>query len=122
MMDTPYGSTGQITLLLIILLLGMIAWLIVEVRHHNRNLKKIPLRITVSGTRGKTTVVRSLASILRLAGYQVLAKTTGSEARLILPDGTEEPIKRHGLTTIMEQKNWLIKRNSSKRSASLPRS
>ena len=108
-MDTPYGSNGQITLLLIILLLGMVAWLTVEVRHHNRNLKKIPLRITVSGTRGKTTVVRSLASILRLAGYQVLAKTTGSEARLILPDGTEEPIKRNGLTTIMEQKKLINK-------------
>ena len=99
----------QMILLLAILLLGMAAFLSAEVWQHNRHLRGIPLRITVSGTRGKTTVVRSLASVMRLAGYRVLAKTTGSEARYILPDGSEEPVKRSGITTILEQKRLIRK-------------
>ena len=71
---------------------------------HARRLKKIPLRITVSGTRGKSSIVRTLASVFRSAGISVMAKTTGSEAVLILPDGTQEPLKRNNLVSIMEQK------------------
>jgi len=76
---------------------------------HERNLRRIPLRITVSGTRGKTTVVRMLASVMREAGYRVMAKTTGSEARYILPDGSEEPVTRRGRVTIMEQKKLVAR-------------
>ncbi|MFH0759963.1 MAG: poly-gamma-glutamate synthase PgsB [Bacteroidota bacterium] len=71
---------------------------------HTRRLKKIPLRITVSGTRGKSSIVRTLASVFRSAGISVMAKTTGSEAILILPDGSEEPLKRNNLISIIEQK------------------
>ena len=87
------------------LLIILSAFLICESILHNRNLRRIPLRITVSGTRGKSSVVRTLASVMRVAGYTVVAKTTGSEAMLILPDGSEEPVKRRGRITIMEQKN-----------------
>jgi gamma-polyglutamate synthase len=71
---------------------------------HNRRLRRIPLRITVSGTRGKSGVTRDIAAVLRADGRKVLAKTTGTEPRYILPDGSEEPVHRRGLTTIMEQK------------------
>jgi poly-gamma-glutamate synthase PgsB/CapB len=69
----------------------------------------IPLRITVSGTRGKSSVVRLLASILREDGKKVLAKTTGSEAKYILPDGSECDVPRHALPSILEQKKLLKK-------------
>lgn len=75
----------------------------------NRRLKRIPIRITVSGTRGKTSIVRTLASVFRAHGIKVLAKTTGSEAMYILPDGSLEKIRRKGLTTILEQKQLIAK-------------
>lgn len=71
---------------------------------HQRALRRIPLRILVNGTRGKTTVTRNIASILRQAGIRTYAKTTGSEARRILPDGTEESYRRENRpVNLMEQ-------------------
>jgi len=63
----------------------------------------IPLRISVTGTRAKSSVVRMLAAALREDGWTVVGKSTGAEARLILPDGTERPLRRRGRPSIMEQ-------------------
>ncbi len=70
---------------------------------HRRALAKIPLRILVNGTRGKTTVTRMVASVLREAGIKTYAKTTGSDARRILPDGSESAYRRRGVVSLMEQ-------------------
>ena len=67
-------------------------------------LKRVPLRVGVTGTRGKSSVTRLVAGALRESGTCVLAKTTGSRAVLIYPDGAEREIKRRGLPTILEQK------------------
>jgi gamma-polyglutamate synthase len=67
-------------------------------------LKRIPVRIGVTGTRGKSSVTRLVAGALRESGTCVLAKTTGSKAVLIFPDGSEREIGRRGLPTILEQK------------------
>lgn len=83
--------------------------LLAEKAWHRRRLRALPLRIGVTGTRGKSTVTRLLASVLREDGRRVLAKTTGSEARLILPDGSEVEIRRRGIPTILEQKG-LVRR------------
>jgi len=97
----------------LILLLGSIIifllYLIFERISLNRQLKTIPLRIAVSGSRGKSSVVRMLASVLRKSEKNVLAKTTGSEAVYILPNGEEEPIRRRGVVSIIEQKKLLKK-------------
>lgn len=61
---------------------------------HQKALARIPLRILVNGTRGKTTVTRMTAAVLKEAGIRTYAKTTGSEARRILPDGSEEEYRR----------------------------
>lgn len=83
----------------IILFLG-----IAENYLHQRALKRIPLRILVNGTRGKTTVTRMVASVLNAAGIRAYAKTTGSEARRILPDGSEEAYRREKRpVSMMEQ-------------------
>lgn len=74
-----------------------------ERRAVGRNSKRIPLRIGVTGTRGKSTVTRLIAAALREAGYSVLAKTTGSRPALIFPDRRETEIKRRGPATILEQ-------------------
>ena len=69
---------------------------------HNRNLNRIPLRIHVNGTRGKSSVTRLIAAGLRAGGLVVVAKTTGSAARVILPDGSERPMVRRGPANIRE--------------------
>jgi gamma-polyglutamate synthase len=87
-----------------VLLLGA---LIVERRRLDRARSAVPLRIAVTGTRGKSTVTRLLAAVLRADGRHVLAKTTGSEPVIVLPDGAEEPVRRRGAASIIEQKRVL---------------
>ena len=59
-----------------------------------RSLRRIPLRIAITGTRGKTSLTRLLASILQEDGRRVIAKTTGSEAVILLPDGGRIELNR----------------------------
>lgn len=66
-------------------------------------MRRVPLRIAVTGTRGKSGVTRLVAAGLRESGARVLAKTTGSQAALVLPDGSEEGIDRPGSPSIREQ-------------------
>jgi len=72
-----------------------------------RDVRRLAIRIAVTGTRGKSTVTRLIAAGLRESGFTVLAKTTGSKAALVLPDGREEEIPRRGLPSILEQKRVL---------------
>jgi poly-gamma-glutamate synthase PgsB/CapB len=74
-----------------------------EYRNHSKRLDTIPIRICVNGTRGKSSVTRLIAAALRASGKKTFAKTTGSAAMLIYPDGSEHPIKRRGEARIIEQ-------------------
>lgn len=76
----------------------------VELWVHKQNLSKIPIRIHVNGTRGKSSVTRLLAAALREAGVVTCAKTTGTLARFILPDGRELPIFRPAGANVIEQR------------------
>lgn len=95
------GHAGEyLTALVIFLLLA--GWFTVERWRHERNLDRIPLRIHVNGTRGKSSVTRLIAAGLRAGGLTVVAKTTGSVAMVILPDGGELPMPRRGPANIRE--------------------
>jgi len=83
-------------------LLGVIMTWWVERRDYERRLNKLKIRIYVNGIRGKSTVTRLIAGVLREAGIQTLAKTTGSAAMVILPNGEEIRIERRSSATIME--------------------
>lgn len=74
-----------------------------------KRLKRIPLRICVTGTRGKSSVVRLIAACLKDTRMLVFAKTTGSKPCLIFPDGKELEIRRRGHPTILEGKMALKK-------------
>jgi len=69
----------------------------------NRDLSKIPIRIHVNGTRGKSSVTRLIAGGLREKGIVTCAKTTGTLAHMILPDGSEYPVFRPGGPRLIEQ-------------------
>jgi gamma-polyglutamate synthase len=84
---------------LLLLLAGL-----VEQRGHHRRLNSIPQRVVVNGIRGKSSITRLCAGALRGGGLRTVAKTTGTAARFVFPDGTEEPIHRKfGLANIVEQ-------------------
>jgi poly-gamma-glutamate synthase PgsB/CapB len=90
-----------------ILILGMTLIVVLAIwwkerMDYNKQLAKLKLRIYVNGIRGKSTVCRLIAGILREAGIQTIGKTTGSAAMVILPDGREFPIERQSSPTIME--------------------
>lgn len=94
-------------LLILTLVLCLIIYGCIEYRRHLANLRAIPIRVHVNGTRGKSSVTRLIAAGLRAGGIRTVAKTTGTRARLIYEDGREEPVMRHGVPNVIEQLNIL---------------
>ena len=77
---------------------------IVEQRRHFTNLDQIPSRVLVNGIRGKSSITRLCAGALRGGGLVTVAKTTGTAARFIHPDATEEPVyRKFGIANVVEQ-------------------
>ncbi len=96
---------GLRTLIIVAVLLAvLLLCLLVERLRLNLFLKRIPWRVAVTGTRGKSSVTRLIAGALRESGRKVVAKTTGSAARIILPDGSEQDVPRPGPASILEQR------------------
>lgn len=87
-------------LILILLLLFYLLW---EYIFHQRNVNRFTFRIHVNGTRGKSSVTRLIRAGLAEGGFSAFAKTTGSMARMILPNGSEVSVERFGKPTILEQ-------------------
>ena len=83
---------------LVLLALGLF-----EALMHRHNISKIPIRIHVNGTRGKSSVTRLIAGGLRAGGITTCAKTTGTLARMILPDASEYPVFRPSGANVIEQ-------------------
>lgn len=101
-------STGAFYMIIVAITVCLMILLgIAENRLHRRALQKIPLRILVNGTRGKTTVVRMIASTLSAAGMKTYAKTTGSQARWILPDASEVDYRKGRPANILEQLSFV---------------
>lgn len=85
----------------------LLVLLVIERRVLDARLRRVPIRVCVTGSRGKSSVTRLLAGAMRASGERVLAKTTGSKAMFILPDGSERAVRRRGLPTVLEQKRLL---------------
>jgi gamma-polyglutamate synthase len=90
-------------LLLAIITVGLIALGLAEAIVHRRNLEKLPLRIHINGTRGKSSVTRLIAAGLREGGILTCAKTTGTLPRMIMPNGKEYPVFRPSGANVIEQ-------------------
>lgn len=89
-------------IVIIVAFFGLLAAGYAESARHARRVMSIRIRVNVNGTRGKSTVTRLIAAGLRQAGIRTVAKTTGTAPRLILPDGSEEEIRRRGRARISE--------------------
>lgn len=101
-MTLPPGAAQVGFLFCLSLWLGWLGWLAWESRQHQRNLARLRLRVHVNGTRGKSSVTRLIAAGLRGGDYRPFAKVTGTAAKWIEPDGTEQLIPRRGLPNIRE--------------------
>lgn len=95
------------TFLFVVYLTGCVLLLaggIIEQRRHYRNLHSIPNRIVINGIRGKSSITRLCAGALRGGGIITVAKTTGTAARFIPPDGVDTTIyRKFGLANVIEQ-------------------
>ena len=89
-------NNNLVLLLIVVVASGILAALgILEKRKNEKCLKQLKIRVNVNGIRGKSTATRMITAILKEAGYQVIGKTTGTAARMIYWDSSEETeIKR----------------------------
>ncbi len=83
--------------------LGLVGLGAAELYGHRRRLAAFKHRIHVAGTRGKSSVTRLVAAGMRAAGIRTAAKTTGTLARMILPDAREVQVFRPRGPNIIEQ-------------------
>ena len=95
---TLISINALICIIIILLILG-----IIESRLHINAINKIPIRIHVNGTRGKSSVVRLIAAGLREGGLKTFAKTTGTIPRIINDKGKDLELHRLRSATIGEQ-------------------
>ncbi|MDX2342717.1 MAG: poly-gamma-glutamate synthase PgsB [Acidimicrobiia bacterium] len=89
----------------VIAALGMLLRWFGESWGHSKRLAMVPHRIHVNGIRGKSTVTRLIAGMLREADLVTVGKSTGSFAAVITPSGEDYPLHRNGSPTILEQIN-----------------
>src|SRR3954452_22561469 len=88
---------------LLVCSLGLLVAGILEQKRHFASLAQIPTRVLVNGIRGKSSITRLCAGALRGGGLVTVAKTTGTAARFIHPDATEEPVyRKFGISNIVE--------------------
>jgi len=80
----------------------VLAYFTIEYQLLKTRLKKIPIRIMVNGTRGKSTTVKIIYEILRLEKQKVFAKTTGEKPLQYLPNGINKTILRISPASILE--------------------
>jgi poly-gamma-glutamate synthase PgsB/CapB len=85
------------------LLFGLLIFGGIEYSRHQNLVLKIPIRIHVNGTRGKSSVTRMIGAGLRAGGINTITKVTGTYPRLILNDGNEAVIHRKEKANILEQ-------------------
>jgi poly-gamma-glutamate synthase PgsB/CapB len=90
-------------LLFILIASTYIQSLIRRYRQFSQARDKIPWRVHVNGIRGKSSTTRYVAAIFRQLNENTYGKTTGSAARILLPDGSERPVIRRGLPNVNEQ-------------------
>ena len=94
----PISTGALLVVLSILIFLGLIESIL-----HRNAISKIPIRVHVNGTRGKSSVTRLIAAGLRSGGIKTFAKTTGSSPRFIDDNGDDHVIQRFRPASIGEQ-------------------
>jgi gamma-polyglutamate synthase len=109
----PTMGTSDDVVFVVVVVASVLLFLlgVIERRRHQIDLTRVPWRLVVNGSRGKSTVTRLLTGAFAAAGYRTLGKTTGTEARLILGwSGEEEPIHRRPEGPNIGEQRQLLRR------------
>ena len=103
--NTTIGNSEpmQSLILLAIITTALVIYGFIEYQLHQKNLKAIPIRIHINGTRGKSSVTRLVGAGLRAGGYKTITKVTGTFPRIILSNGSEAVVHRKEKANILEQ-------------------
>lgn len=80
-----------------------------RVRAHRSALAAVPVRILVTGSRGKSGTVRLLHQIVNASSRPAYAKVTGTTAVEFFPDGREIPTTRWGAASVSEMPEALVR-------------
>lgn len=87
----------------ILALLCIIFWLVEYLRNESIR-QRVRIVIDVNGSRGKSSVTRLIAGALRESGVRTVAKVTGTNPRMIDPEGRDHVIERPtGHPNVLEQ-------------------
>jgi poly-gamma-glutamate synthase PgsB/CapB len=103
MFDEFFNQTPTVVWITISLWVALVSYFILEFILHRQVLRRIPVRIHVNGTRGKTSVVRLIAAGLRAGGKCVYAKCSGTLTSVMDDAGNEFPVFRFSQPNIIEQ-------------------
>ncbi len=79
-------------------------------RGFRRLVRDIPLRIAVTGTRGKTSTTLAIEKHLRQRGHDTMAKVTGTTP-YVVRNGEPVPTPRYG-PVMLDETMWEIKRHA----------
>ncbi|WP_080873595.1 poly-gamma-glutamate synthase PgsB [Oceanobacillus timonensis] len=94
--------------LVIALVIGIMEW-----NSHKKHMNALPIRVNVNGIRGKSTVTRLITGIIKEAGYKTIGKTTGSSARIIYWNTSEEePIVRRPEGPNIREQKMVVKKSA----------
>ncbi|MEN9923699.1 MAG: hypothetical protein RIS09_1213 [Actinomycetota bacterium] len=85
-----------------LLFLSILAWWIYWNRRIMKQLDQVDIRILVTGSRGKSSLVRLLHAALSAHGIPTYAKTTGTAAFEIDVESVQHETKRIGQVSILE--------------------
>ena len=94
----------------LVLFVGVLILGVVENTVLLRRMEHIPIRILVNGTRGKSSVTRMLVTALNGCGIRTFGKSTGSVARFILPDLSEEDVPRKRVKRIVHEHDMMFRK------------
>lgn len=86
----------------------ILALLMAEAALLRRAVDAVPCRVLVSGTRGKSGLVRVLSAGLRTVEPATWGKITGDVASRVAPDGTLRALRRHGPPHLREQARLVL--------------
>ncbi len=107
LIDAPGVLIGSILLVLSTIL----------VREYSANsavIGKIPVRIHVTGIRGKSTTTRLIGAALRHSGLRVITKTTGKDARVTDENAVEVRIRGHHEQPNLREQPRLLEKVAAK--------
>ncbi len=86
----------------LLLALGLVIYFLREHAAHSTKVLGIKYRVHVNGIRGKSSVTRLIAGVLRESKLRTIGKATGSDTNIITHQGQDLKVNRKGPANVFE--------------------